>query len=54
MVDLQKEIEETIAELPQQPPSETIQTLIDRGCLRGDALVYKCAWMPGENGKRKG
>lgn len=52
-MDYEKELAATVAELPQQPPSETIQTLIDRGCLRGDALVYKCAWMPGENEKKE-
>ena len=52
-MDYKKELAATVAELPQEPPAETIQTLIDRGCLRGEALVYKCAWMPGENGKKE-
>ena len=52
-MDYEKELAATVAVLPQEPPAETIQTLIDRGCLKGDALVYKCAWMPRENGKKE-
>lgn len=52
-MDYEKELAATVAELPQQPPEETIQTLIDRGCLKGEALVYKSAWIPGNDGKKE-
>lgn len=53
IANYEKELEETVAELPQQPPEETIQILTDRGCLKGDALIYKCAWVKGSNGKKE-
>lgn len=39
--ELEKEIEATVRELPQKPPEHTVETMLSRGLLNSDALVYK-------------
>ena len=53
IANYEKELEETVAELPQQPPSETVEVLTKRKLLSAEALVYKCAWVAGVNGKKE-
>ncbi len=45
-MDIEKELVLVLSELPQEPPEETADILIERGLLKGNALVYRHANVP--------
>ena len=43
-MDIEKEIQITVSELPNRPPEEVFETMENYGTLKGNALVYKIGW----------
>ena len=44
-MDIEKDIEKTVSELPNRPPDEVYETMEDYETLGGDALIYSVGWV---------